>query len=313
MLYKEPTADVGVIIGRFQVAELHLGHQRLIDSVRGKHKKVIILLGVAPTANSINNPLDFESRKQMLMRAYPSITVLYVKDVGNDMHWSRAVDQVVSDVLTPNQTVLLYGSRDSFITSYLGKFNTYELPTEHAQSGTEVRAEIAREAKDSADWRAGVIWASKNRWPVSYQAVDIAIFNMDYTQMLLGHKPNEDFWRLPGGFADPCSDSLEADARREALEETGIKLRDVTYVRSFRIDDWRYRSGPDCIKTALFISRTADMNAVANDDIDRVLWFDIESLNPTYASSVVPEHLPLITSALMKARTYREGGSQKTH
>ena len=301
MKYSEPTADCGVIIGRFQVAELHVGHRELIDNVLSRHKKVVILLGISPLTNSINNPLDFESRKQMICSAYPSVTVLYVKDVNNDDLWSKTVDATIRTVLSPTQTALLYGSRDSFIKHYSGRFDTYELPTEHIKSGTELRQEIGREAKDSADWRAGVIWASRNRFPTSYQTVDIAVFNPDYTQLLLGQRSTESAWRLIGGFADPTSPSLEDDARREAMEEAGIKLDNLAYVRSFVVDDWRYLNEPDCVKTALFIATTATEQPEGNDDIARVCWFDRTELDPTDSWRIVPEHRTLVTHALMRA------------
>lgn len=300
MKHSEPTADCGVIVGRFQVAELHDGHRSLIDSVVSRHRKVVVLLGISPLMNSINNPLDFEARKQMLLAAYPSITILYVKDVNDDALWSKMVDAVIGDVLSPTQTALLYGSRDSFIKSYTGRFDTYELPTEHTKSGTTLRAEIGREAKDNAEWRAGVIWASRNRYPVSYQTVDVAIFNPDYTQMLLGQKKGESGWRLIGGFADPNSTSLEDDARREAMEEAGVKLDNLSYVRSFEIDDWRYQNEPDCIKTALFIATTTT-DPEANDDIERVCWFNRTELDPTNQWRVMSIHRTLVTSALMRA------------
>ena len=301
MKHSVPTADCGVIIGRFQVDELHSGHRNLIDSVLERHRKTIILLGVAPLANSINNPLDFESRKQMICSYYPEVIVLYVKDVNNDDQWSKQVDSIIGDVLSPTQTALLYGSRDSFIKHYSGRFDTYELPTEHAKSGTEIRAEIGREARASADWRAGVIWASRNRFPVSYQTVDVAIFNPDYTQMLLGQKKGEEGWRLIGGFADPNSTSLEDDARRESMEEASVKLDNLSYVRSFEINDWRYQNEPDCIKTALFVATTYDENPVANDDIERVCWFNLAELSPTDQWRVMPIHRNLVTHALMRA------------
>ena len=304
MRHIEPTADCGVIIGRFQVDKIHVGHEQLIDRVVDRHRKVVILLGISPLSNSINNPLDFEARKQMLMSAYPNVTVLYVKDVNNDEVWSKDVDSTLYDVLGPNQTALLYGSRDSFIRHYSGRWDTYELPDEHAKSGTEIRAEIAREAKDSADWRAGVIWASRNRYPVSYQTVDIAIFNPDYTQMLLGQKKGEPLWRLIGGFADPRSTSLEDDARREVMEEAGVKVENLEYVRSFEVDDWRYANEPDCIKTALFVGTTTD-DAFAADDIDRVCWFDLAELDPTHTPKVMPLHRTLVTAALLRATAIR--------
>lgn len=249
----------------------------------------------------MNNPLDFESRKQMICSAYPSATVLYVKDMNNDAVWSKTVDSVVSDVLGPTQSALLYGSRDSFIKHYSGRFDTYELPSAHTKPGTAYREEIGREAKDSADWRAGVIWASRNRFPISYQTVDIAVFSPDYSQMLLGKRSSETGWRLIGGFADPFSQSLEDDAQRESMEEAGIKLDNLTYVRSFVIDDWRYLNEPDCVKTALFIATTSTEHPQGDDDIDRVCWFSRTELDPTASNNIVPEHRTLVTHALMRA------------
>ncbi len=300
MKYEEPTADCGVIVGRFQVAELHEGHRDLIDSVMARHDKVVVLLGIAPVANTINNPLDFESRKQMLQATYPSLTVLYVKDVNDDAKWSKAVDATVGDVLGPTRTALLYGSRDSFIQHYTGRFDTHELPNRHVMSGAEYRERIGKVAKDSADWRAGVIWASRNRYPTSYQTVDVAIFNKDFSKILLGKKANEDGWRLIGGFADPASPSLEDDAYREVKEETGINLDSVEYVRSFTIDDWRYRNEPDCIKTALYVGITSDETAVAADDIERVCWFDRNELDPTGYFNIVADHRELVRHALIR-------------
>lgn len=302
MKHSEPTADCGVIIGRFQVAELHEGHKELIDKVQSRHKKVVILLGIAPIANSINNPLDFETRKQMILSEYPKVTVLYVLDVNDDEQWSKAVDSTLSHILSPTQSALLYGSRDSFIKHYSGRFDTYELPTQHVRSGTEMREEIAREARDSADFRAGVIWASRNRYPTSFQTVDVAIFNEDYTQMLLGQKRHESGWRLIGGFADPRSKSLEDDARREVAEEANIKITHLQYVKSFQVDDWRYSQEPDCIKTALFVAVIdSSTEPVAGDDIERVCWFNLNELDPTNQWRVMPIHRNLVTAALARA------------
>jgi len=67
MQIKLPTADVGVIIGRFQVAELHDGHHMIISSVLERHKKVLIFLGSTPDVLvTKQNPLDFLTRQQMI-------------------------------------------------------------------------------------------------------------------------------------------------------------------------------------------------------------------------------------------------------
>lgn len=303
--FVEPTADVGVIVGRFQVSELHRGHCDLIDSVIEKHKKVIILLGVSPLANSMTNPLDFEARKQMILSQYPSVNVLYVKDQGTDEVWSKSVDATINDLRGPTQTVLLYGSRDSFIGAYSGMFDTFSLPRSRSLSGTQVREEIGRESRDSADWRAGVIWASRNRFPVSYVCVDIAIFNRDFSQILLGRKQNEKTWRLPGGFTDPGSVSIEDDAVREAMEETHCKVNGISYIGSFKVEDWRYRNEPDGLKTALFYGWTDDLG-MADDDLAEVDWQPVGDVEPTAQSYLYAPHRNLVTRALLATEGFRK-------
>ncbi len=139
---------------------------------------------------------------------------------------------------------------------------------------------------------------------MSYQTVDVAIFNPDYTQMLLGQKSHEVGWRLIGGFADPASDSLEDDARREAMEEACVQLDNLTYVRSFVVDDWRYQNEPDCIKTALFVATTT-WGPVAKDDIARVCWFNLNELDPTAYTPIMPLHRNLVNAALRKSAHIR--------
>lgn len=302
--YVEPTADAGVIIGRFQVDELHSGHHKLLVDVLSRHRKVLVLLGKAPVPHTQNNPLDYESRMKMLIRAYPELTILPIRDVHDDTRWSKLVDSAVSDWLSPRESVLLYGSRDSFIGSYNGRYTTFELPNAHAKSGTEVRAEVGRAVRDSADWRAGVIWASRKRFPISYQTVDIAIFTPDYEHVLLGKRNTEPAWRFPGGFADPDSNSLEEDAAREAFEETTCKLDNITYVMSKKLPDWRYIGEPDCIKTALFMATTTS-TPVAGDDIDHVKWFPLADIDPTAQGQIMRLHMPLATAAFRAANQKR--------
>lgn len=287
-----PYTEVGVIVGRFQVNKLHDAHVDLIQSVCNAHKKVIIFLGLAHTRGTINNPLDFEARKQMILDAFPQVVVLYIKDQKEDLDWSKDLDEKIRDVIGPTQTVTLYGSRDSFINYYHGKFNTIELLQESYISGTEIRKNIAKEVKNNADFRTGAIWQAFNRYPACYPTVDIAIFNEDETQLLLGRKPKETLFRFIGGFAEPKSKSYEDDALREAHEEAGdFEMTPPVYIGSCLIDDWRYRSEVDKIKTIFFKTKRLFGHVRAGDDIAEVRWFDFNNLKD---SDIVPEHRALL-------------------
>lgn len=289
----QPQYDIGVIIGRFQVHELHAGHRDLIQYATDRHSKVVVLLGVSPLPNSGNNPLDFESRKQMILSEFPDVIVVYVKDQPFDETWSRKVDEIVGDMAIGKQTVVLYGGRDSFIDHYTGRFATQELLQAEHWSGREVRKQIARSStKATPDFRAGAIWASTARYPTAFQTVDVAILNTEGTKLLLGRKPNEPLFRFIGGFSDPRSPSLEADAKREVMEEAGVEVDDIEYVGSMVVDDWRYRGEDDCIKTVLFRCAYIFGAPRPGDDIAEVRWFDIDRLR---INDITPTHRPLVS------------------
>lgn len=284
--------DVGVIVGRFQVHELHEGHRDLIQHVCDQHEKVLIFLGLSPLLNTVNNPLDFESRKQMILEQFPDVNVLYIQDMFDDRIWSAKLDQQIAAVVPPTQSVVLYGARDSFIDRYHGKHPTKRLEPERVFSGTIERKRVAKgRTKPSADFRAGVIWASQNRFPTAYTTVDFAPLNEDGSKVLLGRKPNEGQYRFLGGFSDPGSDSFEQDVRRECMEEAGIELGDITYIGSRKQDDWRYRGEADCIKTMMFVGKHIFGRPTPGDDIEEVRWFPLTS---DTRDQMVQSHWPLI-------------------
>jgi bifunctional NMN adenylyltransferase/nudix hydrolase len=283
--------DVGALVGRFQVHELHQAHIDLIQHVCDEHDKVIVFLGLSPLSNSANNPLDFQSRKQMLLDRWPNLNVLYVKDMPSDKVWSKRLDDQISDLVAPSQSVVLYGGRESFAAHYEGKHEVIELADSAGveYSGSAVRRMIARGSTFATpDWRAGAIWASANRYPTCFPTVDVAILKGD--ECLFGRKPNEAKYRFIGGFADPRSESYEADAKREVAEETGLSVEDVKYIGSTLIDDWRYRNEPDKIKTLMFKATYQFGAAKPNDDIEETRWLPL-TVN---ALQIVPEHRPLL-------------------
>jgi bifunctional NMN adenylyltransferase/nudix hydrolase len=289
--------DVGVIVGRFQVPELHDAHLELIQTVCDRHGKVIIFLGLSPLMVTRENPLDFEARKQMILARFPNVNVLYIKDQPDDEGWSLNLDKQIEDVITPSQSVRLYGGRDSFISHYSGRHPTEELESSVYVSGSEIRKEVSRTSvRGTPDFRAGVVWSAFSQFPQCFPTVDVAILNGGKTKILLGRKPNEKKFRLIGGFADPGSPSYEADARREVMEEANIEVTDPVYIGSFLIDDWRYRNEPDrAIKTLLFEAFHMYGHPKAADDIAEVRWFELE---PRLKDQVVENHKILLEQVL---------------
>ncbi len=246
--------DVAVIVGRFQVHELHEEHRRLIDEVVKNHYRVLIFLGVSPLRNTKQNPLDFVARQRMIQDLYPSIEVFAQADEPDDFVWGKKLDARIKDVILPDQKAVLYGGRDSFISRYHGTYPVIELEPKIIISGTETRRRVSMNHGHSHDFRTGAIWASQNRYDSVVPTVDIAILRDN--EVLLGQKTEDQGkYRFVGGFADVNSDSYELDAAREVREETGLEVSNLRYLGSAKIDDWRFRSESDKIKTLFY---TAD-------------------------------------------------------
>ncbi len=293
-----PVADVGVIVGRFQVHELHQAHKDLIKYVNGRHDRTLIFLGLSPCRVTMNNPLDFDARKQMLQDAFTEVGVYYIKDCADDRLWSKRLDSMIQDHAKPGASIMLYGGRDAFIKHYEGKFSTIEMEQETYTSGTIIRKTISNTVPRTPDFRAGVIWASQNQWPKAIPTVDVAVWDEMGEKLLLARKPDETRYRFIGGFA--MGPTYEADARREVSEEAHIEITDPVYVGSHQVDDWRYRSEADKIMTILFEAKRFSGSPRPDDDIVELKWFQFDTL---VDEIIVPEHRPLLKMLQCKRET----------
>lgn len=298
---KTANAELGVIIGRFQVHDLHDGHRGLIDAVRAKHKRTLILLGSTPgVLVTRNNPLDYFTRATMLREAYPDVMVLPIHDMPDDKDWSSSVDDRIDEVLGIGSAIL-YGSRDAFIPHYTGRYPTIELDTAKNVSGTEIRKAVSDEVRASSEFRRGVIYAAHNRFPSIYPTVDIAVLKTEGvvpTKIILGRKKSdpEGLWRLPGGFVDPTKDScLDMAASREIAEEFGCAVSALKYIGSALVDDWRYRKEVDKIMTTLFVGTYLYGPIEGKDDLEAAKEFPLDGFD---MNVVVKQHQPLVKMVL---------------
>jgi bifunctional NMN adenylyltransferase/nudix hydrolase len=304
-------ADIGVIIGRFQVDALHQGHINLLDTVSSRHHKVIILLGVARVPGERDNALDFDCRRLMIQEKYPEFIVLPLPDCRTNEEWSKNVDSTVRTVAGPGQSVILYGGRDSCLPCYSGKFKIQELEDPEgtiSMSGTAVRNRLAVSVQASQGFRAGAIWEAHQSYPRVITTVDVAIVDKEKRRVLLARKPGETQWRFVGGFSEPKSASFESDAKREAMEETGLEISDLVYLGSFNVPDWRMKRSVNQIRTLFFAGTYTFGGPKANDDIEEVRWFAYDELYNEHAKKyverearvplVVPEHKDLFLALL---------------
>jgi bifunctional NMN adenylyltransferase/nudix hydrolase len=274
------------MVGRWQVDDLTEGHRVLIDEVMATHGKVIIFVGVAPTLGSRTDPLDYPTRAAMVLQHYPTAIVLPIADHPSNDVWSQTLDSLIRTI-APIGEVTLYGGRDSFVQHYTGGFQCTVLADMNYSSGTEVRQEVGRKVRHSADFRAGAIYSCFQQRKRNNLVVDVAVIRpgglvvpgeVPEAHVLLGKKPNEDCFRFPGGFVDPTDPNVEYTVRREVEEETGVAVGGLRYVGSYQQDDWRMGVS-DRMLTFFFAGTYTHGALKANDDLEKVQWVPIEQLN----------------------------------
>ncbi len=274
-------ADLGVVIARFQVPKLTPGHRQLIETAVARHDRVLIVLGERPARRQQKHALDYALRAMMVRSSYPSVETVKFNDVGSDSAWNQRLDDLVAKHAGTAPAVL-YGGRQSFITTYEGRYDTCDVGLFDSLSGTAVREQVAAAPIDSSDFRAGVIYGVVNDFPVAYQAVDVAVLKLidGIAHVLLGRRHAlATSWSLIGGISDPDDESLEVTGVRELAEETHVVAddADLIYVCSKKVRDWRYADGPDDIKTALFLSWVHQGTPTVTEEMVELRWFPVVS------------------------------------
>lgn len=281
---------VGVVVARFQVPALHEGHRYILDYVLERHKTALVILGCSPIMTD-RNPLSFEMRRGMIESIYPQRFTIVSSDSlpSSYEERSRRIGEIIRNTF-PNRNAVIYGSRDSFVHTYRGVFETHEVPTVFSGSATEIREKV--NVINSVDFRSGVIYANLHRKRVGYPTVDVVILDPTSEQVLLvGKKDEEGKLRFPGVFFDPeLDDSYEsAGARCVAKEIPGITTTPLQLLRSLKLDDWRFRKTHDRVITILLQTRYVEGVPLLGKDVDQVCWIGVGNLSEV----LVDCHKPL--------------------
>lgn len=290
----------GVVVGRFQVAELHPGHLSLLRYVAQSNDQLIIFVAVTRTGPTNRNPLDFETRHRMLFTEFPDAIIAPIRDERSDEKWSWTLDQKIAELTDRSTDVTLYGGPDSFLKVYRGihifmfrPLHAYpaKLGDSFLASGSVQRRGVATTIRNTYDWRAGIIYGVANQFPRIFVTVDCAVLYRRVdggVDVLFGRKPGENLWRFPGGFLNQ-GESLEKAVKREVYEETTMDLQNVEFIGSFPVNDWRYLKDPDAkITTCFHIGWASSYGVKAGDDLREVRWFPAEKM-----PEITGEHHPL--------------------
>jgi bifunctional NMN adenylyltransferase/nudix hydrolase len=168
----------GVVIGRFQLPELHDGHKALINHVISQNDVTCVLVGVSlmPTPK---NPLPYPAVAQMIRGTYAKeyttakLFVFPIYDTQGDETWSITVDCFLK-LLFPQHTLRLYAGRDSFKSSYNGELPVTDWYGYNGNiNGTGTRDRIINgDPIDNPAFRAGIIYGLGNylRWKSNVSA-----------------------------------------------------------------------------------------------------------------------------------------------
>lgn len=288
---KEKQTEIGVVIGRFQLHNLHEAHLELIEHVAERHEKVIIFLGTSSAIGTQRHPMDFITRKYMVEEIFTNLVILPLPDNRDDYFWSNQIHTKVREVF-PSGDVTLYGSRDSFIPHYKNEWNCVELEPTTYVSATDIRKKISKRVLQSEDFRAGIIYSVYNQYPIVHSTVDLLIKQGE--RILLGRKPTQKEFRFVGGFVDPSDENEIQSCKREGLEETGLELDNFKFICSRKVEDWRYRGVKERgIMTHLYECEVIFGCPTPMDDIEELKWFNFEELKKNYEKILVSEHIKL--------------------
>jgi bifunctional NMN adenylyltransferase/nudix hydrolase len=307
---------IGLVIGRFQVPELTIGHEYLLETACGLTDKLIVLIGKSE-AQTKRNPLSYEIRERMIedyfksvnLKSQPgSIVILPLNDHPDDKKWAESIHEILMNAGGWGRQVFVFGGRDSCLDIYRangGQGAIIHLDSPHSISGTKVRENLP--IFHNSDFRAGMIYKSQSEFPRAYPVVDVVVWERrielgttykETFKLLLARKPTDDEgkWRFIGGFVDPTDTSLEFAVNREVREEAGIEVGPKAYVGSLNIDDWRYRKGEEKVVSAIFSAQHIFGAPNAKDDICDLKWFTIDE-----AKNVIhPVHQPILNLYLAK-------------
>lgn len=256
-------SNIGVVVGRFQIDQLHDGHQAIIRQARVENDGLLVIVGDNPLPTTAQNPLSVGARIKMVedylieTNLYQQSSVTSLPDHPDDQVWSERLDEIIQWSLQEGDTATIYHGRDTTATYYSGSHPMKEIDELILSSSTNRRAYIGKRQwlMDGAAFRRGVIWANQNRFPTVYSCVDAAVIWTDYDKdeeqfLLLITKDIADGWMFPGGFAE-LNMTLYFEMREGAKWDEavffGLQMVCLKHLTGVRVDANKIREAKEYV------------------------------------------------------------------
>lgn len=110
--------DTGLLVGRFQT--FHKGHQKLVETGLLLCDRLLVLVGSAQECGTERNPLNIETRIQMIRAVYPDdsrVMIYALSDLSNENdirpEWGRYALENVDRYIYKAPELMIYGNDES--------------------------------------------------------------------------------------------------------------------------------------------------------------------------------------------------------
>lgn len=109
--------DTGLLVGRFQT--FHKGHQKLVETGLMLCDRLLVLIGSSQECGTERNPLNINTRTEMLRTVYPTerVMIYSIPDLSNENdirpEWGEYLMQAVDRYIYKAPELMIYGNDDS--------------------------------------------------------------------------------------------------------------------------------------------------------------------------------------------------------
>lgn len=301
---------LGVLIGRFQVPEMHEGHRFIVKRMQEQCDEVLILFGSANRARSVKNPFTYKERTTAAHNLFPGVWTAPLNDyLYNDSQWMADVAATIALMQAEIKHVCRYDQELKIVlyghhkdgNDYLKWFPQYEYVNINSDidvSGTEVRNSFMHMLPENVQADAAYFIKERITFKDYPYPDSLNICCADAVVECLGHillikrkfTPGAGSWALPGGHKNTNETFLQC-ALRELKEETNLRIPEPVLIGSIKstrlFDNPRRSSGIPKLTLAAHIVVKPNPDgslprANGSDDAAETRWLPVSDVLNKY-------------------------------